>query len=121
MQVANVKQSNVCHGRGEVYSFGAKTCVLYNLQHNNYDNNLVKDSCWKKVAGEWQCTSSGRGVAGLWQGGTRGTAWRTAWDLHGMCDPAFSVPHLLLFAATPNILYEEHNFVLAMPKISVSF
>jgi hypothetical protein len=28
MQVASVKQSNVCHGRGEAYYFGARTCVL---------------------------------------------------------------------------------------------
>jgi hypothetical protein len=25
MQVASVKQSNVCHGRGEAYYFGART------------------------------------------------------------------------------------------------
>jgi hypothetical protein len=25
---------------------------LYNLQHKNYDNNLVKDNCWKEIAGE---------------------------------------------------------------------
>ena len=25
---------------------------LYNLQHKDYDNNLVKDSCWKEIAGE---------------------------------------------------------------------
>jgi hypothetical protein len=25
---------------------------LYNLQHKDYDNNLVKDSSWKKIAGE---------------------------------------------------------------------
>jgi hypothetical protein len=28
MQVASVKQSSVCHGRGEAYDFGARTCVL---------------------------------------------------------------------------------------------
>jgi hypothetical protein len=28
MQVASVKQSNVCHGRREAYYFGARTCVL---------------------------------------------------------------------------------------------
>jgi hypothetical protein len=28
MQVASVKQSNVCQGRGEAYYFGARTCVL---------------------------------------------------------------------------------------------
>jgi hypothetical protein len=37
---------------------------LYNLQHKHYDNYLVKDNCWKEVAGEWQ--DSGRVVAGWW-------------------------------------------------------
>jgi hypothetical protein len=23
---------------------------LYKLQHKDYDNNLVKDSCWKEIA-----------------------------------------------------------------------
>jgi hypothetical protein len=23
---------------------------LYNLQHNDYDNSLVKDNCWKEIA-----------------------------------------------------------------------
>jgi hypothetical protein len=25
---------------------------LYNLQHKDYDNNLVKDNCWKERVGE---------------------------------------------------------------------
>jgi len=25
---------------------------LYNLQHKDYDNSLVKDNCWKEIAGE---------------------------------------------------------------------
>jgi hypothetical protein len=25
---------------------------LYNLQHKDYDNNLVKNGSWKKIAGE---------------------------------------------------------------------
>jgi hypothetical protein len=25
---------------------------LYNLQHKDYDNNLLKDSSWKEIAGE---------------------------------------------------------------------
>jgi hypothetical protein len=25
---------------------------LYNLQRKNYDNNLVKDNCWKETAEE---------------------------------------------------------------------
>jgi hypothetical protein len=26
---------------------------LYNSQHKDYDNNLVKDSSWKDIAGEF--------------------------------------------------------------------
>ena len=26
---------------------------FYNLQHKDYDNNLVKDNCWKEIAGEF--------------------------------------------------------------------
>jgi hypothetical protein len=25
---------------------------LCNLQHNDYDNNLIKDNFWKEIAGE---------------------------------------------------------------------
>jgi hypothetical protein len=50
MQVASVKQSNVCHGRGKAYYFGARKLVLYNFPHNGYDNNLVKDNCCKEIA-----------------------------------------------------------------------
>jgi hypothetical protein len=25
---------------------------LYNLQHKDYDNNLIKDSSWEEIAGE---------------------------------------------------------------------
>jgi hypothetical protein len=39
---------------------------LYNLQHKHSDNNLVKDNCWKEIAGEWQ--GSGRVVAEEWHG-----------------------------------------------------
>jgi hypothetical protein len=46
---------------------------LYNLQHNDYDNNLVKDNCWKEIAGEWK--GSDRVVAGSRKGNDRGTAW----------------------------------------------
>src|SRR5215475_1744479 len=48
MPVTSVKESNVCHGRGEAYYFGC----LYNLQHKVYDNNLIKYNCWKEIAGE---------------------------------------------------------------------
>jgi hypothetical protein len=42
---------------------------VYNLQHKNYDTSLVKDNCWKEIAGELHCT------VGEWQGSGRGTAW----------------------------------------------
>jgi len=44
MQLASMKPSNVCHGRGEAYYFGARTRVLCNLQHKYYDNNLVNNN-----------------------------------------------------------------------------
>jgi hypothetical protein len=50
---------------------------LYNLQHKHYDNSLVKDNCWKEIAGEW--LGSGRG---------------TAWERTGMCESAFAVTTL---------------------------
>jgi hypothetical protein len=53
---------------------------LCNLQHKHYDNNLVKDNCWKEIAGELQ--GSGRVVAGSRQG--------KAWERHGMCESAFN-------------------------------
>jgi hypothetical protein len=27
---------------------------VYNLQQKDYDNSLVKDNCWKEIAGELQ-------------------------------------------------------------------
>jgi hypothetical protein len=49
---------------------------LYNLQHKDYDNNLVKDSSRKEIAGELNAqdkeisrsTQHCRRVAGSWQG-----------------------------------------------------
>jgi hypothetical protein len=48
---------------------------LYNLQHNDCDNNLVKGNCCKETAGEWQ--GSGRG---------------TAWERHVMCESSLRRP-----------------------------
>ena len=47
MQMASVKPSNICHGWGEADYFDAWTWVLYNLQHKDYDNNLVNNSIWR--------------------------------------------------------------------------
>jgi hypothetical protein len=41
---------------------------LYNLQHNDYDNNLVKDNYCKEKAGEWQSRVR-----------------ETAWERHVVC------------------------------------
>jgi hypothetical protein len=46
---------------------------LYNFLHNDYDNSLVKDNCWKEIAGEWQ--GGGRVAAGERHGKARETAW----------------------------------------------
>jgi hypothetical protein len=54
---------------------------VYNLQHKDYYTSLVKDTCWKEIAGELHCT------VGEWPVSGR----RTAWDRHGMCELAFNV------------------------------
>jgi hypothetical protein len=53
---------------------------LYNLQHKDY-NSLVKDNCWKEIAGELHCS------VGEWQGSGRVVAG----ERHGMCELAFNV------------------------------
>jgi hypothetical protein len=52
MEVASVKQSNICHVREEAYYLVQGHECLYTLQHKDYDNNLVKDNSWKEIAGE---------------------------------------------------------------------
>jgi hypothetical protein len=56
---------------------------LYNLQHKDYDNNLVKENSWKEIAGEVHAqdkelsrrTQHCQRMAGSWRGCGRGTAW----------------------------------------------
>jgi hypothetical protein len=56
---------------------------LYNLQHKDYDKNLVKDRSWKEIAGEFHAqdkelsrtTQHCRVVAGSWQRNGMETAW----------------------------------------------
>jgi hypothetical protein len=56
---------------------------LYNLQHKDYDNSLVKDNSWKGIAGELhsqymelsRMTQHCRRIAGSWQGNGMGTSW----------------------------------------------
>jgi hypothetical protein len=59
------------------------TRVLYNLQHKDYDNNLVKDNSRKEIAGELHtqdkeqhdmCESAFK-TAGERRGNSMGTAW----------------------------------------------
>jgi hypothetical protein len=38
---------------------------LHNLQHKDYDNNLVKDNCWKEAAGEFH--AQGKDISGKTQ------------------------------------------------------
>jgi len=47
MQVASVKPNNICHRQGKLIILAQGHECLYNLQHKDYDNNLVKDNCWK--------------------------------------------------------------------------
>jgi hypothetical protein len=62
---------------------------LYNLQREDYDNNLVKDNSWKEKAGELHAqdkelsrTQHCRRMAGELQGNSMGTTWE--WQGNGM-------------------------------------
>jgi hypothetical protein len=61
MQVASVKQTTFVMDDEKLIILVQGHECLYNLQHNDYVNNLVKDNCWKEIAGEWQ--GRGRGTA----------------------------------------------------------
>jgi hypothetical protein len=50
MQMASVKQTTSVMDEKFIILVQGHDC-LYNLQHNDYDNNLVKDNCWKEIAG----------------------------------------------------------------------
>jgi hypothetical protein len=52
-----------------------------NLQHKDYDNSLVKENCWKEIAGELHC------AVGEWQGSGRAVAC----EQHGMCKLASAI------------------------------
>jgi hypothetical protein len=54
MQVASVKQSDVCDGRGEFITLVQGHECLYKLQQKDYDNNLEKDNSWKEITGEFR-------------------------------------------------------------------
>jgi hypothetical protein len=59
---------------------------LYNLQHKDYDNNLVKDNSWKEKAGELHAQGTFTKDTGLSKNGRV-----VAGEQHGMCESAFNV------------------------------
>jgi hypothetical protein len=63
-----------------------RECLYKNLQHKDYDNNLVKDNSWKDRAGELHAQDQGTF--------TKDTALSengrfVAGERHGMCESAF--------------------------------
>jgi hypothetical protein len=66
MQVVSVKQTTFVMNEEKLIILVRGNECLYNLQRNDYDNNLVNDNCWKEIAGEWQ--GHDRVVAGSQQG-----------------------------------------------------
>jgi hypothetical protein len=84
MQMVSVKQTFVMDEEKLIILVQGHEC-LYNLQHNDYYKNLVKDNCWKEIAGEWQ--GRGRVAAGkrhvMCESG-----FNTAGERHGMCESA---------------------------------
>jgi hypothetical protein len=58
---------------------------FYNLQHKDYDNNLVKDKCCKETAGELHAPDKEL---------SRRTqhCWKMAGEQHGMCESALKLP-----------------------------
>jgi hypothetical protein len=49
---------------------------LYNLQHKDYDNNLVKNNSWEEnFMHKIRNFHEGHSTVREWQGSGRGTAW----------------------------------------------
>jgi hypothetical protein len=75
MQMASVKQSDFLMDEKFIILVLGREC-LYNLQHNYCDDNLVKYSSWKEIAGELHAqdkelsrrTQHCRRMAGSWHG-----------------------------------------------------
>jgi RNA polymerase-binding transcription factor DksA len=69
---------------------------LYNLQHKDYGNNLVKDNCWKEIAGELQAQDKEL---------SRRTQHcrRIAGERYGICESSLTLrlPNLFLNFSTP--------------------
>ena len=47
-----MKPNNVCIDEEKLIILVQGHECLYNLQHKDCDNHLVKDNCWKEIAGE---------------------------------------------------------------------
>jgi hypothetical protein len=92
MQVVSVKQTTFVMDEEKLIILVQGHECLYNLQHNDYDNSLVKDNCWKEIAGEWQ--GHDRVAAGdrhvMCESG-----FNTAGERHGMCESAFNCHFLV--------------------------
>jgi len=52
MQVASVKKTTFFIEEEKLIILVQGHDCLYNLQHKDYDNHIVKDNCWKEIAGE---------------------------------------------------------------------
>jgi hypothetical protein len=63
---------------------------LYNLQHKDYDKNLVKDGSWKEIAGE--LNAQDKELSQRTQ-----HCWRMAGERHGMCESAFGLYKVLVW------------------------
>jgi hypothetical protein len=50
MQVVSVKQTTFVMDELKLIILVQGHECLYNLQHNDYDNNLVKDNCWNALS-----------------------------------------------------------------------
>jgi hypothetical protein len=66
---------------------------LYNLQHKHYDNNLVKDNCWKETAGELNAQGKELSRRTQHYQSMAGSGRVAAGERHGMCESALICTH----------------------------
>jgi hypothetical protein len=52
MRVASMQPSDVVMDEEKNIILSPEHECFYNLQHKDYENNLVKDNCWKETAGK---------------------------------------------------------------------
>jgi hypothetical protein len=87
-EVASVKQSGVCDGRGEAYFvFWCKdmsACIIYStkitttIYHAQFQEVVIRSIPISDCTGQCEWQGNGRVIAGL-----------TAWERHGMCESVF--------------------------------